>query len=319
MSQAWRVVSPIPVRGNGLSGASVARGGTKIIAAYGYDSADTRATRVYDTQTDRWGTGTRAPSPRRSEAAGVSDGTYFYSIGGSHGGKVLRDVERYDPTTDTWASLQDMLTPRAGLAAVYASGEGAIYAIGGRNGAGLCSGSALATVERYDIASGSWTSAAPLPSPRSDVAAALGEFIPVQIFVFGGCRRDEVGGETTFLADVDYFYNGAWSTDPTDLSTPRAGAAASDSTFCGGFGEACYIFVMGGWAGDEALGITAAYYQDSDHWIAAEPMPTPRAGMGVVTLFPFSSIPFRVYTIGGLAQPSTGTASSANEYYGWFQ
>ena len=54
----------------------------------------------------------------------------------------------------------------------------------------------LATVERYDIASGVWTTVAPLPSARSNLAAAA---VGGKIYVFGGCT----GIFNGFLRDVD--------------------------------------------------------------------------------------------------------------------
>lgn len=173
-----------------------------IVAAYGLDNAvgDTNETRIYDIDADTWAAGTLAPLPVRSEGTAVTKGGRFYAIGG-RSARVLADIDRYRPATDTWKSMPDMPTPRAGLAAAVL-GQ-AIYVIGGRDsGGGPCSqgpDGELATVERFDIPTQTWSTVASLPSARSDLAAmAHGG----KIYVAGGCVR-EADGSITFLDEVD--------------------------------------------------------------------------------------------------------------------
>jgi Kelch motif len=282
-----------------------------MVVAYGRSGTDTNAAYTYDPESDTWKRVADAPLPARSEAAGVSDGGYFYSVGGSSASGVLSDFERYDPLTDTWVSLPDMPTPRAGLAAVFAVDEG-IYAIGGRAKAGPCAGSELDTVERYDIATQTWSSQPPLLSPRSDLAASNGEaLLATQIMVFGGCRRDS-DGRTRFLNDVDNFSSGFWTKSPADLPVPRAGAAATDPVICGGFGEACWVFVVGGWNRSGTVTTTDRFYWTDNAWSGAEPMPTPRAMMGTALFCDPFCLSIRFFTVGGAT--SRGAGSNTNEY-----
>ncbi len=90
---------------------------------------------VYDAREDRWRTA--APLPEGvgagGNAAGVIDGR-LYAFGGeffsgANGGGVHAEVCRYDPATDAWEIVGEMLTPRHGLGGVTLNG--AIYAIGG--------------------------------------------------------------------------------------------------------------------------------------------------------------------------------------------
>ena len=96
-----------------------------------------------------------------------------------------------------------------------------IYAIGGRTSTGgPCTGGPLATVERYDIASDTWTPVASLLAPRSDLAAAT---VGGKTYVFGGC--DAAGN---FPADVDVYnpVTDTWSAAPANMPIARAGMYA---------------------------------------------------------------------------------------------
>ena len=295
----WRALAAVPAEGIGVEGMAVGRVGTTIVAAYGYDSSDTRVTRLYDTQTDTWSVGARAPRPRRSEPAAAVHGTSMYVLGGRRA-NVLDAFDRYSVNADAWTSLPDMPTPRAGLAA--AAVNGAIYAIGGRGQpGGPCSqgpGGQLATVERFDLTTETWSTVESLPRARSDLAAAA---LGGRIYVFGGCRVTPDG--IRFLDRVDVYdpSTDSWSAAPADLPTPRAamyGVAAG----------AGLVHVVGGWAGAGPLGVHEVYSPSQDAYQDAAPMLTPRAEMGVVASGP------RVYAVGG-ALPAFGQSSDANEVF----
>jgi hypothetical protein len=194
-----------------------------------------------------------------------------------------------------------MPTARAGLAAAVV-GRG-IYVIGGRNApSGPCSqapGGELATVERFDIPTGTWSTVASLPTARSDLAAAAHGG---KIYVFGGCRVEE-DFSITFLDDVDVYNprTDAWSTTPADMPTSRAAMYGVGQK--GG-----RIYVIGGWAGGGPLGTNELYKVSADSWSSAAPMLTARAEMGV------ASRGGRIYTVGG-GLPAFGSPSNANEVF----
>ena len=289
----------MPSRGIGVEGMAVGALGTTIVAAYGYDAGDTRITRLYDTRTDTWSVGARAPLPSRSEPAAVVHGSSMYVLGGRRA-NVLRAFDRYSVHADAWTSLPDMPTPRAGLAAVVA--DRAIYAIGGRDQpGGPCSqgpGGQLATVERFDLTTETWSTVASLPRARSELAAAA---LGGKIYVFGGCRVTSRG--TRFLDRVDVYdpSTDTWSAAPVNLPTARA-AMYSVAVRAG------MVHVIGGWAGEGPLGVHEVYSPSQDAYQVAAEMLTPRAEMGVVTSGA------GVYAVGG-ALPAFGESSDANEVF----
>lgn len=281
----WSTLAPVPAPTEGMQ---VGQIGNQIVAAYGYSFGDTNLTRIYDIDTDSWSSGAPAPLPVRSEGAAATHGGEFYAVGGRSAGP-LSDLDRYTVETDSWATLANMPTPRRGLAAVVVGD--ALYAIGGSSGAAPCSGAPLATVERYDIDSGTWSSVAPLPSPRSDLAAyAHGG----KIYVFGGCTGSEFA--VTNAVDVYDVADDTWSTAPADMPTPRSSMYAA-----GGKGDT--VFVIGGQANGIQLTTNEAYDIAKNTWSTATPMPSPRAEMGL------ASHGGRIYTVGG---GLTGFSSNLN-------
>ena len=154
----WSTQAPLPAPTEGLQVGAV---GNEIVAAYGFSGGDTNLTRIYDIDSDSWSFATPGPLPARSEGAAATHGGNVYAVGGRFAGP-LSDLDRYTPATDTWVSLADMPTPRRGLGAAVVGN--ALYAIGGSAGTAPCSGTPLATVERYDIETDTWSTVAPLPS-----------------------------------------------------------------------------------------------------------------------------------------------------------
>ena len=302
---AWASLSPVPhvspIPGfGGVEGMSVAGVGNHIIAALGFDPffGDTDTTRIYDISSDTWFLGSPAPG-MSSEGAGISHGRFFYSLGGrmvGAGAPPRADLWAYDPVTDTWSARAPMPTPRAGLA--VANVGNSIFAIGGRSGTGgPCSGGALATVERYNIASDAWTTVAPLPAPRSDLAAAV---VGNDIYVFGGCNV--IG---TIVGDVDVYdaVTNTWSTAPADMPTARAAMYAVANK--GGT-----VYVIGGWDGaSPGLSTNESYKASHDLWMTGLlPMPTARAETGAV------GHGGRIYIVGG-GTPGFGLSVDAHEVF----
>lgn len=231
-------------------------------------------------------------------------GGLLYSIGGREGGpgsSARNAIWSYNPVTDTWNStLTAMPTARAGLAVAVVGN--AIYAIGGRTGtAGPNSPGKLAVVERYDIDTDSWTTVAPLPSARSDLAAAV---VGGKIYVFGGFTG---AGALTGAVDVYDPTKNTWNTSPADMPTPRAAFYAVVRN--GGT-----VYCIGGWNGvfpfNAAIGsLVEAYKVSQNSWTTGLPaMPTPRAEAGAI------GRGGRIYILGG-AQPGFGVSVAANEAF----
>lgn len=294
---AWASLAPVPSLFAGVEGLSVASVGNEIIAALGFDGGDRATTRIYDIDTDAWFLGADAPGAS-SEGAGVSHGGLFYNIGGRGAG--LNANWSYDPVLDAWTVNAPMPTGRAGLA--VATQGNSIYAIGGRTSTqGPCNGGApatLDTVERYDINTDTWTTVAPLPTRRSDAAAAT---VGGKIYVFGGCR-----GSGTILDDVDVYdpVTNTWSTAPADLPTPRTAMYAVAT-------KGNSVYVIGGWAGVfmTPLDTNESYKVSQDTWTTGLPvMPTARAESGA------ADHNGRIYIVGG-GLPGFGISTNANEVF----
>ena len=162
----WSAGATLPAPAEGLHVGAV---GNQIVAAYGYTGVNTNLTRIYDIDSDSWSFGTPGPLPPRAEGAAATHGGHLYSIGGRFLGP-LSDLDRYTVETDTWVSLADMPTARRGLGAAVVGN--ALYAIGGSTGTSPCGGSPLATVERYDIDTDTWSTAAPLPRSASSISGS---------------------------------------------------------------------------------------------------------------------------------------------------
>jgi N-acetylneuraminic acid mutarotase len=296
---SWTELSPVPhvdFLPPGVEGMSVAQIDGHIFAAFGLErnNGDTARMRVYDIAGDSWSFAADGPGPS-SEGAGIAHGGLFYSVGGRLAA-ARNDIWSYNPDTDTWdATLMPMSQGRAGLA-LAAVGD-SIYAIGGRLGTGgPCSGAPLASVERYDVATDTWTAVAPLPSARSDLAAAA---VGGKVYVFGGCNA------SGFLDTVNVYdpRTDTWSEPLAAMPTARAGlysVATKGNT----------VYVIGGWNGvGPGLTTNEAYNVAKDAWTADLPaMPTPRGEAGAV------GHGGRIYVIGG-SQPAFGNAVAANEVF----
>ena len=289
----WTALTPLPAPTEGMTVGGV---GNTIISAYGVSSAaETNLTRLYNIASDSWSSGADAPLPARSQAASgdTTHARFLYVIGGASSGAVLPDLKRYDPVTDTWTPLASMLTARAG--AVAAAVDNNIFVIGGRlSAAGPCNGGPyLATVEKYDVDANTWSAVAPLPSPRSDLAAVAHGG---KIFVFGGCS-----GTASFTGEVD-MYNpetDTWTTGLAPMLTARASLVAGHS------GQR--VYAIGGWNG-ASLDVNEVYDIAGDSWSMNTRMPTARLEAGT------HSHGGRVYVVGG-ANPAVGTSTDANEVF----
>ena len=290
-------VSPSPTEGMTVGGV-----GQVIVGAYGFSSSlggNTNQTRLYNISTDSWSAGAAAPLPARAEAAygDTTHGGFLYVIGGDNSAGVLSDLQRYDPVTDTWTTLTSMPTARAGAAAAVI--DDGIFVIGGRQStSGPCSGGPyLGTVEKYDVDTNTWSTVAPLPNPRSDLAAVAHGG---KIFVFGGCTGTASAPSVTNEADMYDPQTNTWTTGLASMPTPRASLVAGHS------GDK--VYAIGGTDGVSASSVNEVYDIPNNSWSTNTPMPTARQEAGV------NSHGGRVYVVGG-AQPAFGSSTGANEVF----
>lgn len=146
-------------------------------------------------QGNTWLTGALKPHVKGGSADALLNGQ-VYALGGYDVNVVALPAtpfgytERYNPSTNTWATLPDMPTPRWHLATAVVNGN--LYAIGGANSEdpqGISFGGPISTVEIYNPSLGTWTSGPSLQQARSALAAAV---VNGTIYAIGGYL--DVGG-----------------------------------------------------------------------------------------------------------------------------
>ena len=143
---------------------------------------------AYDPKTNNWTSKAPMPTARHHLQTAVVDGK-LYAMGGRILGNGVQSgieafsnfdrVEMYDPQTDSWTTLQHMLTKRSGFTATTGS-DGYIYVFGGQGAEG---GTDLDSVERYDPKTDSWTYDKSMPTRRFGLDSVS---FDDKIFVLGG-------------------------------------------------------------------------------------------------------------------------------------
>ena len=201
----------------------------------------------------------------------VLDGKIYF-VGGHNAGNAFNLVERYDPVTNEWETLNPLSVPRAGLAVAVLKDK--IYAIGG---AGLTS------VEVYDSTTGQWSAGPSLPSEVVyGTAVSFGD----KIFLIGGGGANLAGLNQTLEFDLE---TNQWS-QKAPMPTARFGLK---SVVYEG-----KIWVLGGGDEGQYFNSVEIYDPTSNSWTTGPSLTTNR-------LFPATwVIEDRIYLAGGRASQS---------------
>lgn len=201
-----------------------------------------------------------APFPQmRTEVAAASEGQSIYVVGGmaTDAATDLLEIFRYDAGRDAWTPFARLDAP-VDHAGVAVSG-GKLYVIGGYDGR---NNAPLDRVRIYDLATGTGSEGAPMPTARGALAVA----------VLDGTHA--LGGMTTASVPTYEVYDPAsnnWSS-AAPMRVPRNHLAAAAS---GG-----KIYAFGG--RDERtmlLDATEIYDPATDSWSEGAPLPTGRSGI----------------------------------------
>jgi N-acetylneuraminic acid mutarotase len=241
-------------------------GGTQVLATvYAYDPVG-----------NAWAPRTPMPTARSDLALGVVDGV-IYAVGGASRSGVLGAVEAYDPRTDTWTTKAPLPTPRMDLAVAVVNGT--LYAIGGApctqsSLSGSCASYAT-IVEAYDPATDTWTTKAPMPTPRWMLGATVVDGV---IYAVGG----QVPGDPSQapLSTVEA-YDPATDTWSAKAPTPTPHASLGVGTLNG------LVYAVGGYAQYDISSALESYDPATDRWTTRQPMPANRASFGAATLSGF--------------------------------
>ncbi|WP_094286987.1 serine/threonine-protein kinase [Mycobacterium lehmannii] len=184
----------LPALQHGRAGAAAAVVGDKLVVVGGQsDKQLVVPTEVFDGES--WTQAADMPTAREHLAA-VSDDRYVYAVGGRSlsADENTAAFERFDPSSGEWEKLTDMPTARGSFGAAYIDGR--IVAVGGEEPTRV-----LATVEMYDIANGTWTTAAPIGTPvHGQVVAAVGS----TVYCIGGADRPTHEGPVATVEALDF-------------------------------------------------------------------------------------------------------------------
>lgn len=236
----------------------------------------------------------------------------IYAIGGftaANGGawSMSSAVRVYDPDRDRWSRGPDMPAPYAET--VCAAINDRIHVVTGRRPAGSANSewSHHADTNAHivlDAGAGNWTTAAPAPTARNSAAGAV---LDGRLHVIGG--RTVNGGNTP----VHEVYDPAedrWET-AAPLPEPQAGPRGA-----GGLAAAALngrVYALGGeWFDSTGGGVYSqvwAWDPQADAWTEAGAMPTPRHGLGAVTLDD------AIWTFAGAARTGGNETSATVEVF----
>jgi N-acetylneuraminic acid mutarotase len=296
----WVTRAPLPLPRSEMAWATAWAGKMHVIGGYAEQRVDREYHHVYDPQADRWTTA--APVPRGANHVGVvADAGRIYAFGGfteqnraAHTGAFV-----YDVASDRWRDLPPLSRARGAAGVVALNGK--IHVIGGATDP---SGerASIAWHEVYDPQTDRWEMRKALPGARDHAGVMAHNGV---IHVIGG--RFNTFEYNTSLHHVYLPEQDTWVTRAA-MPTVRSGHGLV--LLRGRF------WAMGGETGryeNGALtgivhGQLESYDPATDSWQSHAPMPTPRHGLGAVTLGEAIHVAGGGPVVGGGIQSSTHEA-----------
>ena len=171
-----------------------------------------------------------------------------------------------------WArNNRPMPEERAGMAVATIGLD--IFGIGGETAAGIVN-----SVVVYNTAEHVWRAAATKPTAVTDATAAV---LFGEIYVPGGLRADR---QPTDVVEVYSPVNDAWRPAAALPQPVAGGLALTDGRF---------IYLFGGWNGEQYLDTTYVYDPAADNWETLRPMTASRAYAAGV------AVTGQLYVVGG--------------------
>ena len=179
---------------------------------YSFD-AGAGETFVYNPNNNSWSA--RASSHyvhSQTAAVGVINNQIY--VAGGTGTPSQRQLEVYDPVSNTWTIKAPMSVPRNHTGGGVIDGK--FYVVGGRVSD---NGPPTAALEVYNPQTNSWSGRVPMPTARAGIAAAV---VDNELWVFGGEEQDGLHGEVEVYNPV----SNTWRREP-NMPLPRHGSWAS--------------------------------------------------------------------------------------------
>ncbi len=208
--------------------------------------------------TSAWSARAAALRPLTEVAAAAFGGAVWVAGGYAADGLPVRDVQIYDPSSDTWS--QGPPLPEAVHHAALVSTGDRLLLLGGYTERAL--DGATDAVRQLDPASGEWVDGPPLPEPRGAGAAA---FDGERVVYGGGVGPDGLAGDVWALAD------GSWER-VGGLAQPREHLAAAGD----GDGR---VFLLGGRTGGIDANLDAVDLVEGGSVAEVGALPTARGGV----------------------------------------
>jgi N-acetylneuraminic acid mutarotase len=213
----WRPLPPMPIGREQFGMASIDK---QIFVSGGLAGNDrsavlSRELWLYDSGSRTWTQKSSMPLARRGHVLLAWSGK-LYAIGGA--GEQPSKVMVYDSLKDKWSILPGSLAaPRSSFAS--AVWQGKLYIIGGLS----LTGTPMARMDRFDIASGKWSRLADLSIARSGLVAGV---LKDRLHVAGGST---LSPSRTYVEHASFdLKTQTWSNEPPLLS-PRHSMAAVTS------------------------------------------------------------------------------------------
>ncbi len=269
---------------------------------------------IYDVDADVWVEGPAFPEPRHHPFAVAVErrvfafGGYSADFGGRWSSRATTHVLDTDSLDDGWREAAPMPAPQAETVGGVLNGR--IHLVGGRRPAGARNAEWLdhadvTSHQIYDPAADSWDIGLPASTARNSAASVV---IDGRLHVVGG--RTVSGGNTpaheVLSVDVDGPGPGMRWDKAAPMPKAQGGLAAAT------LGGKLYAFGGEFFAPGGGGGVFAdawVYDPAADAWEALAPMPTPRHGLGAVT------VGDAIYTIAGAAQVGGADTTAIVEAY----
>ena len=269
----WGTVAPMPAAN--YAHAVVALDNKVYVLGGSETGVDGTTNAIYNVATNNWSSG--APLPVAvSYAAAVSDGTYIYVLGGTT--TDLATVQRYNPTTNTWALIPDMGAGRGAAGAFF---DGAnVWAVSG----GWAS--YLTSTEYWDGTS--WQAGPSVNVGARTTAVAYGNGIALKAAGWNGGYEDDAETLTVTCPDPpappDCTF-GSWQAI-APINTPRSRPSLAYATTNGKF------YLLGGEASGGSRDIPIEEYDPATNvWMDKSNLLTGVSNSGAAALEQYIYVP----------------------------